>query len=842
MNKTMNKKTCFSYLFFFLESLNFLVFSTLISVLSSEARAFDVNACGFTADAPGEYTVTQDLSNDVASACITINSSDVSLDCAGHSITQATPTPASGVLVLNASNASVKNCVVQFFENGVKLDYSNNSLVENNSLNDNTYGILASQSQANVFRLNTVGSNTYGIALFDSSSNQVFENTVNGNDYGVYSTDSHYNVFSSNTVDANGFDGVYFFLSNDNTLSNNSVNNNGKNGVFLYGSYNNVVDGNAIDSNANAGVKLKHYSIVNYSTAGYSASLTSRHSAAGVAAGVAGSVGITAFSNTVSNNAISNGAYGVYVADDQAMVTGNVITGASTAGLVINGYELGFSATVTGNTINENDAGIMLLYARDNVFSSNQIGVNTATGVAAVGSDNNIFTSDVIQNSVNPGTVFLDAASNLTFVNVSFDKTRSYFNDSNSLLTVKWFLNVFVADQYGAPVNNAVVSVYDVNSTQTFTSLTNANGTVSTQTLEYTQNQSNTINYTPHVITAVKNGVSNSTQTQVTQSTTASITLALTPPTISSVTVADVMQNSVVITWVTDYPANETLEYGTSTSYGANYTNPVLATTHSATLVGLTSGVTYHFKILACDANNNCANSSDYVFTTVRGGTTGGTTGGGTTGGEGGGLTVTPQASESSVTPTPSPFTQQLDLGDGASVTVVSNNGPSNEYTVFYLNYSSNDSFTGTIEWVLPLDCSDYLNGLVSFTPPPSSVSCGSIKAVWEVKFLKAGEDFNAKVTVRKQLPASIVNDVKKPVITPLVGGEPVASTVSSAVATLPAVTASTQVSEAMSPVSGGVFAGSNSYWLIGVIIAVLAVAAIAFYARKRSNNNSNNT
>lgn len=822
-------------MFFFLASSIFLV-STLIGVLSSEARAFDVNACGFTVNASGEYVVTQNLSNDVTPACITINSSDVSLDCAGHSITQATPTPASGVLVLNASNASVKNCVIQFFENGVKLDYSNNSLVENNLLNNNTYGVLASQSQANAFRLNTASSNTYGIALFDSTGNQVLENTVDGNDYGIYSSNSHYNVFSSNTVDVNGFDGVYFFLSNDNTFSNNSVNNNGGNGVFAYGSYNNVIDGNAINSNADAGVKLKHYSIVNYSTTRYSTSSTSRYSTPSVAASVAGNAGITVFSNTVSNNAISNGAYGVYVADDQVMVTGNTITGASSAGLVIDGYALtGFSATVTGNTINENDAGVLLLYTRDNVFSSNQIGVNTNAGIASIGSDNNNFTSDVIQNSVNPGTVFLDAASNLTFVNVSFDKTRSFFNDYDSLLTVKWFLNVFVTDQYGAPVNNAVVSVYDVNSTQTFASVTNANGMVSTQTLEYIQNQSNTINYTPHAITAVKNSVSNSTQTQVTQSTTASITLALTPPTISSVTVADVMQNSVVITWVTDYPANETLEYGTSTNYGANYTNPALATTHSATLVDLTSGVTYHFKVWACDANNNCANSSDYVFTTVSGGATGGTSGGGATSGSAGGSSSTSGAgSSSTVTPTPSPFTQQLDLGDGAMVTVTSNSGPSNEYTVFYLNYSSNDSFTGTIEWVLPLDCSDYLNGLLSFTPPPSSVSCGSIKAVWEVKFLKAGDEFNAKVTVRKQLPASIVNDVKKPVIT-RIREESVSSPVSSAIATLPTVTASTQV-EAMQPVTGGVFAGSNSYWLIGVIIAVLLVAAIAFYARKRSS------
>ncbi|NYZ77820.1 hypothetical protein H0N96_00250, partial [Candidatus Micrarchaeota archaeon] len=177
-----------------------------------------------------------------------------------------------------------------------------------------------------------------------------------------------------------------------------------------------------------------------------------------------------------------------------------------------------------------------------------------------------------------------------------------------------------------------------------------------------------------------------------------------------------------------------------------------------------------------------------------------------------------------SPTPTANP-TKTASLGGSASVEQSSNG----TYTTFKLKYVATGAFDGYIEWELPIDCADYLNGIVYFTPEVFSVSCGSIKAVWEVKFLKAGEEFNAKVTVRRQLPADAVNNVKAPKLTPreTTQFEPI-------VTALPTLAAMASA-EAPQAATGLVTAGpSNDYWLVGAIIAVAAIAAIAFYARKR--------
>jgi hypothetical protein len=85
---------------------------------------------------------------------------------------------------------------------------------------------------------------------------------------------------------------------------------------------------------------------------------------------------------------------------------------------------------------------------------------------------------------------------------------------------------------------------------------------------------------------------------------------------ISAVT-ATTTTTTATITWTTAVPANSQITYGTTTSYGSSSAlNSNLVTTHSATLTSLTSGTTYHYRVLSADSTGVLVTSLDNVFTT----------------------------------------------------------------------------------------------------------------------------------------------------------------------------------------------------------------------------------
>ncbi|OGY23382.1 MAG: hypothetical protein A2172_04095 [Candidatus Woykebacteria bacterium RBG_13_40_15] len=90
----------------------------------------------------------------------------------------------------------------------------------------------------------------------------------------------------------------------------------------------------------------------------------------------------------------------------------------------------------------------------------------------------------------------------------------------------------------------------------------------------------------------------------------------LTPPVISEVSTSELTKTSVKINWKTNESATSTVDYGTTTTYGAT-ANGSTTTTHSVPLSGLAQGTTYHFRVRSKDYNNNEAISADYSFKTA---------------------------------------------------------------------------------------------------------------------------------------------------------------------------------------------------------------------------------
>lgn len=89
------------------------------------------------------------------------------------------------------------------------------------------------------------------------------------------------------------------------------------------------------------------------------------------------------------------------------------------------------------------------------------------------------------------------------------------------------------------------------------------------------------------------------------------------PLNISIVATSSVTVNSATVTWTTDNLSSSTVQYGLSTSYGSASSSSTFVTSHIINLSNLTSGSTYHFRVISTDAFGMTATSSDYTFKTA---------------------------------------------------------------------------------------------------------------------------------------------------------------------------------------------------------------------------------
>ncbi len=92
-------------------------------------------------------------------------------------------------------------------------------------------------------------------------------------------------------------------------------------------------------------------------------------------------------------------------------------------------------------------------------------------------------------------------------------------------------------------------------------------------------------------------------------------------PTMSNITISDVDSSSATISWTTDEPADSTVEYGLTNSYGSTESDATLSSSHSITLDGLTANSTYYFLVTTTDAAGN-ESQVDSSFNTAKEGQT----------------------------------------------------------------------------------------------------------------------------------------------------------------------------------------------------------------------------
>jgi hypothetical protein len=75
------------------------------------------------------------------------------------------------------------------------------------------------------------------------------------------------------------------------------------------------------------------------------------------------------------------------------------------------------------------------------------------------------------------------------------------------------------------------------------------------------------------------------------------ILVAAIPVDITNVDVTSVSPTSVTISWTTDLASDSMVEYGETTAYGSQVSDPTMTTSHMLTLTGLSANTWYHYRI-----------------------------------------------------------------------------------------------------------------------------------------------------------------------------------------------------------------------------------------------------
>ena len=155
---------------------------------------------------------------------IVIGADNVTLDCAGHTITgPGRLAGLPGIELFQRTGVTVKNCVLRDFNDAFRVGESDGNTFTNNTMSHLRQGFTLNQSDNNVLDGNTVtdANDFFGISLGSSHGNTLTNNTVTDSSLGFYIINSDNNILTGNTALRNSGSGFDVKNSDSNVLANN---------------------------------------------------------------------------------------------------------------------------------------------------------------------------------------------------------------------------------------------------------------------------------------------------------------------------------------------------------------------------------------------------------------------------------------------------------------------------------------------------------------------------------------------------------------------------------------------------------------------------------------------
>ena len=160
------------------------------------------------------------------------------------------------------SDFTLKNSGLTWPDSGIRLYYSNNTKIINNTISYCCIGIQLFFSHNNTITANRVFNNNRSIAFTFSNDNIISGDNVSNSEHGIWIDFSSRNTITSNNVHSNSKHGIIFTTSStNNTIAGNNASNNYW-GILLSYSWDNIIMGNNVLNNT-YGVSIYHPSYSN---------------------------------------------------------------------------------------------------------------------------------------------------------------------------------------------------------------------------------------------------------------------------------------------------------------------------------------------------------------------------------------------------------------------------------------------------------------------------------------------------------------------------------------------------------------------------------------------------
>lgn len=291
-----------------------------------------------------------------------IVSDDVVLDCRGRSI-NSLYAESAGLKASNVDNITVKNCRVSNFHSAISFQNVSNSMIKNNSLNQNT---------------------ATGITLESSDNNRIIQNQANGNWDGIFLQDSSNNTLKNNTASENSINGIHLFYdSQENKVVQNNLSRNRGHGIAPAECRNSVKD-----NIAGKGKPILYES----SAEDIAVSDTSEYSEI---------IFCNVNSSLIRNVTISNGqerSDGILMVNSRDnKVEKSRFENVRTAVYL---FRRSNNNVIIGNKINSSDLGVRIRrYSENNLVKNNKI-KNTESYLKTVKSEKNRFYTNQLEKSI----------------------------------------------------------------------------------------------------------------------------------------------------------------------------------------------------------------------------------------------------------------------------------------------------------------------------------------------------------------------------------------------------------------------------------------------------------
>lgn len=225
--------------------LGVLVFVFLVGI----SNAVDVSDCTNITN-QGTYTLTNSITGNhtVQGACIFINTSNVTLNGAGYSLTGNWSGGMNTVgIYLNNSyvqNVTITGFTISNYTIGIAINFTNTSItIQNCNIFNNSYGISMRYNNYTTITATNISNNTIGLYAFGGTGNKfsnlrVYNNKPSVSDAAVVFTSTGTppilnTVLNDSYIYNNSNDGILVNGANVTNISNNQIYGNGRQGVSV---------------------------------------------------------------------------------------------------------------------------------------------------------------------------------------------------------------------------------------------------------------------------------------------------------------------------------------------------------------------------------------------------------------------------------------------------------------------------------------------------------------------------------------------------------------------------------------------------------------------------------